>query len=631
MTQVDLIKRLNELIKDNTSNQRSRANIATDIAGAYIKETGAVIKKQIISELDAAYNKDGLQILARYAAKLVKADADWLDSLSLNMPYSLLLKSDIQTANKAKLVWAVAFLFCHPEVFRRFHAQLPRAHQQVAERLAWVPQAKAAALESLVGAKLVSKSTIQFYGSPTELSGDFKLIPHTGTGWNGIVVLAWPPGIRAFLQTVYPQPDDFKLKTIPGPDPAWRVWDEGETVIFDEIQQLVAYRLQDSIVVTNAGKVNPVGLKKMRKLLGVREFFDADSAFPLLRTTCLAQMMVSVTSKKEALSVDSLELLKLIYEVMPKQLQLLFLLTSLKNHGFVNFYHYHQQAELVLTEWLQRLPVGEWVSIENILSYAQLNELSALPCDPHQLTTLTYERPAQHNPGYLIKANVMPGVSYEVVERPTLLAGFFLCAALGWLDIAYVEPTGQFGVDYYSAYDGLKAVRLTNLGGYLAGRLPAYTPGRSPMAGALRFDEQSLLIFCDPGQAVAETMLANYAERVSPTCFRVSAGSFLKDCKTKKQLLNKINLFKQSIAPDLSSNWQTFFDELTNRAEPLQVVTDLTTYQFAPANQSLIRLLAQDAVLKTMVVKAEGFRVLVATAELPKFKNRLRELGYLLP
>lgn len=254
----------------------------------------------------------------------------------------------------------------------------------------------------------------------------------------------------------------------------------------------------------------------------------------------------------------------------------------MKGHGYASFHYYKQEAEKVLVEWLNRLPVGEWVTVDNLLAYAQIHELSAMPCASGQHVGLVYQ--TESRPGYPVKRSVTAGDAYRYLEKPALLGGFFLCAVLGWRDIAYEEPTGKFGQDYHSACDGLRCVRFNALGAYLAGRTKEYTPQVNTATQELRFDEQSLLIFCDPENVVAETILANYAERVSPTRFRVTAPAFLKDCRTKAQLTAKITLFTKSIAPNLPPNWLAFFDELTSKAEPLKPVSDMALFRVSPTN-----------------------------------------------
>ncbi|MBC7570418.1 MAG: hypothetical protein H7319_11875 [Spirosoma sp.] len=632
MEQTELIARLDVLIKANTSSGRNRANIATEIAADYRQQTGAAVPLAIIADLDLTYNKDGLLALAKQARLVVLKHRDQLDKLPLNLPYSILTASDYTGSNKARLVWTVAFLFSHVEVFRLFQALLPVPIQQATERLTWVPRMSAEVLGQLIGQPMTDRTGRSHYQMGTvSLKAEFKLLPHKGEGWGGTVMLEWPATIRGFLQTVYPQPANYRVQTSPEPPAGLLRWEEGELIVFEEIQRLLAYRMQDSITVNNSGKVATTGIKKMRKLLGLREFFP-EGGPALLRTAGLAQILSSYKPGPNSLNTDTLGLLRQLRKAVERSFKTLFLLNDLKNHGYVQFYSYHQEAETALVDWMGRLPVNEWVSTENILSYAQIHDLTVQPCYPGEYPSLAYEAESPWRAGQTIKESVSKANAYLFVERPALLGGLFLFAALGWLDIAYEVPVGTFGKDYYSSYDGLRYVRLNQLGAVVFDRTTEpYVPKVNTATQELRFDEQSLLIFCDPEHVVAEIILANYAERVSPTRFRVSAETFLKDCKTKAQLLAKISLFCTSVAPDLPANWQFFFDELTGKADPLTPITNMTTYRIAPTNQPLIRVLAQDAVLKTMVVKAEGFRVLVADDQLTRFKSRLRELGYLIP
>ncbi|OJW75670.1 hypothetical protein [Spirosoma sp. 48-14] len=635
MEQIELITRLDALIKSNTNSERNRNNIASEIAKVYIKQTGAAISPALIRDIDQNYNKDGLQSLAKYARKVVETCQDLLDGLSLNLPYTLLKTMDLSTANKARLIWSVAFVFSDADVYRLFHNFLPTDIQKAAEQLTWLPRVSADVLGPLIGTKMTLKERDNHYysGGTVKLISQFKLLPHKGEGWEGNVILEWPPHIRKFLQTAYPQPENYHIRTSSEPPAGLLRWEDGETIIFEDIQKLIAYRMQDSIPINNSGKVAANGLKKMRKLLGLREFFPDNADFPLVRTACLAQILAPYQPKKNQLAPDSLEALIQLRKTFEKHATVLFLLNDLKNHGFVSLYQYKQDAELALLEWMNRLPVGEWVSVTNILAYGQIHDLSVRPCHAGEYPSLVYETEAEVSwrAGSMDRRNVSSGNAYLFVERPALLGSFFLFASLGWLDIAYEAPTGKFASDYYSAYDGLRYVRLNALGASIFGRTKApYVPKVNTATQELRFDEQSLLIFCDPEHVVAETILANYAERVSPTRFRVTPETFLKDCKTKQQLRAKVDLFCKSVAPNLPANWLTFFDELMSKADPLTSITDMTAYSIASTNQPLIRLLAQDPVLKSIVVKAEGFRILIATDNLPRFRSRLRELGYLI-
>lgn len=628
MTQAQLITLLEQLIKDRTSVKNNRSNVATEVAREFIKQAKPAVSAAIIAELDENYTKENLVALAKHARKMVSANEVWLGSLQLNLPYTWLNTLDTN-APKAKLLWAVAVIFSLPSVMQKFHETLPRELQKAFEKLTWLTEAKIDVLGKLIGENMLTPgNSSRYYQSTPEMEAIYKVLPHKSTGWGGSITLSWPKNIREFLRNTYPQPSDYHIKTIEEPPAHLARWEEGEVVIFEEIQKLLAYRLQDAIVINASGKVAANAFKKMRKTLGIREFLPDNEPFSLLRTLCLAQVLAAYAPAKNQINVDSLEILKQLQKTLLKELKLLHLLNDLKNHGFVNMYGYKQEAEKTLIEIMERLPSNKWVSIENLVAYAQIHDLQMLPT--HDYSSLAYEVPSS-NSSYSEKMHVNSNNLYSFVQHPALLGGLFLMAALGWLDIAYEAPTGQFGTNYYSSFDGLRCVRLNDLGAHIFGHSgKTYTPKVNKATQELIFDDKSLLIFCDPENAVAETVLANYAERVSNTRFLVTPQTFLKDCKSKAQLSAKISLFQKSVAPNLADNWHRFFDDILSKAEPFIPTNDLVVLRIPPANQTLIKLLAQDEVLKSIVLKAEGFRILVPQNQISKLKSRLRELGYLM-
>ncbi|MFN4144754.1 MAG: hypothetical protein ACK4GN_02940 [Runella sp.] len=628
MTQNELIALLDQLIKINTSPQRSRNNIASDIAKSYLKASGATVPAKLIYDIDENYNKEGLIEWAKYARKMLNENKEWIESLNLRLPYELLNTIDLNTASKAKLVWAIAFLFSQESIMKKFLLVLPHELKQAFEHLTWIPEIKSDVLSQLINTHIVVNEKSGYSYNP-EIKPAFKILSHQSSSWNSPAIFRWPPSIREFFQGLFPRPAYYLLNTIDTPPSDLMYWEEGETIIFEEIQKLMAYRLQDAISVNTSGKVAANAFKKMRKMLAIKEFYADDESFGLLRTLCLAQILASYTPSKNQVNLDSSAILKELRKTLNKNFKILFLLNDLKNHGHVGFHYYNQEAEKQLVAWMERLPLNQWVSIENIQGYTQIHSLNMKPASQNEYSSLAYEVPSLYG-SHTNKINITSTKAYSWVEHPALLGSFFLMASLGWLDIAYEVPKGVFGKDYFSSFEGLRYVRLNDLGGYIFGRKTEYTPKVNKSTQELIFDDQSLLIFCDPENTVAETILANYAERVSPTRFRVTNYSFLKDCKSKQQLLSKITLFNKSIAPHLPDNWHAFFDDLMAKADPLTLKTDLNVFSIPSKNQALIRLMAQDEVLKTIVIKAEGFRVLVNQSETTKFKNRLKELGYLI-
>ena len=92
----------------------------------------------------------------------------------------------------------------------------------------------------------------------------------------------------------------------------------------------------------------------------------------------------------------------------------------------------------------------------------------------------------------------------------------------------------------------------------------------------------------------------------------------------------KISLFRQTVSSEQPPNWQAFFNTLKLKCDPLRGIEPHMAYQLSREDQEMIHLVAKDPVLKKLTIKAEGLIILVMKKDLTKFKNRLKEFGYLL-
>ncbi|MEP7144784.1 MAG: hypothetical protein ABI707_18010, partial [Ferruginibacter sp.] len=146
----------------------------------------------------------------------------------------------------------------------------------------------------------------------------------------------------------------------------------------------------------------------------------------------------------------------------------------------------------------------------------------------------------------------------------------------------------------------------------------------------VQFSEDSLIILAEGDIGVLDVMLAGYAEKAGNNRYKVTHAHFLKDCRSKKDIDNKIGLFKKTISAKLPSYWEQQFKTWQENA--LKIHEDSTTlvFKIPPEAKELQRQIAQDPLLKTLILKAEQFYILVPANNVSKFKNRMKELGYLV-
>jgi hypothetical protein len=132
-----------------------------------------------------------------------------------------------------------------------------------------------------------------------------------------------------------------------------------------------------------------------------------------------------------------------------------------------------------INEILRLCPVGAWINVDDISRFMQATD--------HRFDVT-------HNPWKLYISDQQYGSlghdgyhSWEILQFRYLLCVLFeYAAALGIIDVAYIEPTGArndfdelWGTDdleFLSRYDGLIYIRVTSLGAWCLGLADDYTP-----------------------------------------------------------------------------------------------------------------------------------------------------------
>lgn len=275
---------------------------------------------------------------------------------------------------------------------------------------------------------------------------------------------------------------------------------------------------------------------------------------------------------------------------------------------------------------------GGWVSMDNIYSFSSFRSLNLKPADDYSLSRYVYF-PFERN-GYARKEQITAHNYHRLIRKPLLQAGFFLFAAFGLVDAAFEEPKedddreGDKQLTPY--YHTLRYIRLTSLGAFLCGRTKEYVPPKTEQKAEIQLLDDSLNILSDKPSQTIDLLLENYTVKVGSSRYKTDFGIFMKGVRNTDELESKINLFRQTITNKLPPNWQAFFNTLRLKCDPLKSIGPHMAYQLSREDQEMINLVAKDPVLKNLVIKAEGLIILVMKNDQAKFKNRLKEFGYLL-
>lgn len=283
-----------------------------------------------------------------------------------------------------------------------------------------------------------------------------------------------------------------------------------------------------------------------------------------------------------------------------------------------------------ITRLLMAMDGREWIYIKNFYYFASLHNLHLNPPFADEFYFYNYNTNQWRDKERveicddIVNLAIVPFVN-------TFMA---LLAQLNMLDLAYLEPEHPYysikGCRFLTPFDGFVFVKLTGFGRFVLGLNTSYQSEVKCAHAKIALDPDRLLVYLDAADPEKELILNSLGEKISTGCYRVSDVTFLKGKTSKVEIETKINYFTSLLSDkEIPPLWQTFFDSLPPRLEPLTEVEDMLVYKIAE-NPQVLQIIATDPLIKTLVFKAEGYHLLLLRKNLAKLKKRLAELGFYL-
>jgi len=423
--------------------------------------------------------------------------------------------------------------------------------------------------------------------------------------------------MRKVLSIALPKPDGYYLKPVKLSEEVTVFNAEG--IIFSELPLITTYYLQNKIAYSQKGYPNSVTARKMVKTLQLKPFpIEGENTLRALMIAGLFEGF-SMTS----ISESPLNILKQLFSRnFLKKPPAPFLLTHLKGINYFYYEDFYGEVTINIFQILKDMPFGDWVTFENIKQFASTHFIKLVPLSDWKINKLSIDFGTQR---YYGRTNQITNTN-DYVSVPYLAGHIFLLAAFGLMEISIDENAPL----HFSYYDNLQACRLTALGAYLLGIAKDYIQPESESETKLSFDENSPVIRIEGNILLGDTMMNDYAVKVSGNRYQFSPEKFLKNCKTTQDLENKIALFKQTINQKLPDFWENYLQQLISNSKGIHQQKNMRIFKLPPDNKELHRIIAQDNELRNIAIKAEGFYILVEETQSAFFINRMKALGYLI-
>lgn len=309
-------------------------------------------------------------------------------------------------------------------------------------------------------------------------------------------------------------------------------------------------------------------------------------------------------------------------------------LSHLKKVRYDSWYTRQSSLFLTLKLIISEVPKDAWIDMNNIIKFCKYRDIRI---DIEQ---------SRKTEGYYLEGEIIGDTKIEEARfyaddihyntlflEPILKASFFYLGALGLFELKYDEPYSPYrvrakGKPYISSWDSLEFVKLSKLGEHIFGFSDSYEQKAiTKKATTLKFDEYKPIIIVDEKDTLSLAKLDSYCDKYDKNRYILSYSKIFKDCKSSKALELKIEHFYKNIESHPPKVFKNFFDEIKRNSNLLkrdlkQVVIELDK------NEKLLNLFMQNNKLQELVIKAQGFRVLVLKENIPKLTKLVKEHGF---
>ena len=590
-------------------------------------------------------------------SKFYSAETLWQFYSTIYLP---MMQRDVphKRVKKQLMVDDLVQLTDDPEQVKRLIEAMPRQLRTTIESLLWVDKFDAAKLEKQLGFQVYQPKSkrpnywdkelplekrdvapeldfiVNHEPDPYGYSGERYTTPH----------LSLPPELKKLLRPHFPKPEGYDftpLKTLSDKNKKYQYFD-GSGDILTALSQLADYLLRTKLKTTKTGKISKATLRSIMLITQASEPYAQDKAhkdFAELRHHLLIQWMIGIKPKDLSDIAEARiapgKLLRDFVKALPLDTD--YIHDELLNHLKLKQSYYGHDSEH--TQFNQnavdlifkQLPSEGWITRENIQRYQEYRYIQIHTTANNRYYTKLAD--TDYSSDYADRMDITPSNFTILIENPLLDGLAFMLATFGLLEIAYTAPSNPHYVrvkkDYLTPFEGIYALRLTQLGAYAFGHTKKLEIKASKARRAeMHFNPARLHMRCVDLDPVTELTVKEFMDPIGPSLFRLTRSSLIGKATKLKEIKLRIQDFKKRVSNKLPENWLEFIHQLESEEPALNWRSSLAVYQL-PENPALREAFSKDPKLRELCFKAEGWHVIVEHKDMSKLKERIRQLGYI--
>jgi len=550
---------------------------------------------------------------------------------------------------KIKLAKLIAVIYTNKNLFNKFLSFLPSDVVKVYEILIWEGRQKVKRLENELKPNSIIRSKPDQYYPEKNFHTPYLLFCHTREGYYDSfheedltqnLILYLPDDIRKILKTFMPPPKDYNLTYFDTITETQYIYNNDGRILKD-LPIYFEYIKFEHNKFSKSGKPSAPFVKRLMQYTNSEEFYQVEEKeLGRLKNNLIISLILS--TKKIETYINPLDMLKEMIETYNKDdyWSINNLILHLKGRAkAVNTYFNNSAGKnAALFSFFKKLQLNKWISVNNLIKYILLRDIDLKIIEYHSAKKYLYYEVMPLNKKYSYsdfdKVYISDSNYFEAITAPYVKGSIFLFASLGLLDIAYDYPANELlqkkDLNYLSIFDGVKYIRLTELGAYIFGINKEYTMDFKEDKGAeIILDQYRLILTINGEDRMKSLILQKFADKISEHSYKMDYLTLFRECVTKKDIEEKVNFFKTKINSNPPQIWNDFFDKALKRVSPLIMKNNMLVYELS-SDKELAYLIATDKILKQYITKADNFHIIIDRDNFIIVKNRFANLGYLI-
>lgn len=580
----------------------------------------AISKVRFREALNKFYTKDELfRLFKKYFLNWI---AEGYIGSNLGLFEISLITAD---SNKNKFLDLIEQVFSKKEVFLTILNTLPKDIQDMFVTIAWEGRMA-----------ITDREKFQEPGKEFTTSIDLKdeyLFFKIGEGVKKDEYLYIDNDIVRMYRSFLPKVRDYYIYSVQENPKLLK--DNNESCIVENLSSYFNFFNDGKLQLSNSGKLLKASKNDMCRYCNIKEYYSDAKDLDFLKTETIALFFFLM--KKEFLTREYFRITNL------KNIILDFLdgkNIKSENSVYIGLYlNYLKGIKKIdkdneeikraigsIKDALLDMPDDKPVSVENIIKYILYRDKFIEILDIKDVYENIYINEANYE-----RTKILSYFKYKAyIIEPFIKSILFILSAFGVLEIYYDLPSENNALylkhGYLSKFDGLKAVKFTNLGKYIFDRQEKYDFKEEEEGQAILEDDR-LIITIIGDSPIKVLFLESIGIRIADNKFKITQESFLKKVTSKKVLLEKIDEFKKKINYDLNDLWKKFFKELLDKMEYVQLVPEYRVLKLEQ-DKTLINIITKDRRLSNIILKAENFHILIKEENIEKLAEILKENGY---